>query len=72
MTDAIVRQFITQFGTKFLAAGDWNAKHRWWGNYRICTRGRVLCSALAENRIDIVATGEATCSPIAQMPLQWL
>lgn len=28
-TDAIVGQFITHFGTKFLATGDWNAKHRY-------------------------------------------
>jgi len=29
----------------------------------MCTRGRVLFSALAGEGIDIVATGEATCYP---------
>jgi len=62
-TDAIVSQFITKFGTKFLMAGDWNAKHRWWGNSRMCIIGRVLYSALPEERFDIVATEVATCYP---------
>ncbi|KAH8335337.1 hypothetical protein KR074_009774, partial [Drosophila pseudoananassae] len=62
-TEADFTTFLSNLGDKFLAAGDWNAKHRWWGNYRMCARGRTLSSVLANVNVDIVATGEATCYP---------
>ncbi|KAH8292683.1 hypothetical protein KR054_010461, partial [Drosophila jambulina] len=62
-TEADFTTFLSNLGDKFLAAGDWNAKHRWWGNHRMCAIGRTLSSVLANVNVDIVATGEATCYP---------
>nr|P21329.1 RecName: Full=RNA-directed DNA polymerase from mobile element jockey; AltName: Full=Reverse transcriptase [Drosophila funebris]AAA28649.1 ORF2; putative [Drosophila funebris] len=47
-------------GNKFIAGGDYNAKHAWWGNSRACARGKVLQEVVANGQYQILATGEPT------------
>jgi len=47
-------------GNKFIAGGDYNAKHAWWGNSRACSRGNRLQEVVANGQYQILATGEPT------------
>lgn len=51
---------------RFLIAGDWNAKHRWWGNTRACNRGNELITSLRTHNYNILATGSPTHFPYDQ------
>jgi len=51
---------LANLGDKFIAGGDFNAKHPWWGNTSTCTRGRRLQEAIASSSCQIIATGEPT------------
>ncbi|KAH8290008.1 hypothetical protein KR054_002930, partial [Drosophila jambulina] len=53
-------QALSNLGDKFIAGGDFNAKHPWWGNVSTCPRGRRLQEAIASSSCQIIATGEPT------------
>ena len=55
--------FFKTLGEKFLAAGDYNAKHTYWGS-RLCNpKGRNLYSAVLKNNLDISSPGQPTYWP---------
>nr|P21328.1 RecName: Full=RNA-directed DNA polymerase from mobile element jockey; AltName: Full=Reverse transcriptase [Drosophila melanogaster]AAA28675.1 ORF2, reverse transcriptase (put.); putative [Drosophila melanogaster] len=59
----IVDDFKSMFaalGNKFIAGGDYNAKHAWWGNPRSCPRGKMLQEVIAHGQYQVLATGEPT------------
>jgi len=53
-------QLLASLGPKFLAGGDFNAKHQWWGNLRSCCRGKRLQEAIVSSSCQILATGGPT------------
>ncbi|KAL7290805.1 hypothetical protein TKK_0015548 [Trichogramma kaykai] len=57
--------FFKTLGRRFLAAGDYNAKHPWWGS-RLNTpnpKGRALYSAIGKDNLSVLSTGEPTYWP---------
>lgn len=59
-------QFLDYFNTlgpKFIAAGDYNAKHTFWGSRLITPRGRQLLDAVSSNRMDALSAGHPTYWP---------
>jgi hypothetical protein len=55
--------FVQRLGTKFIAGGDWNAKHTAWGSRLITPKGRSLLRALNELNCTHLSTGEPTHWP---------
>jgi hypothetical protein len=55
--------FVQRLGTKFIAGGDWNAKHTAWGSRLITPKGRSLLRALNELHCTHLSTGEPTHWP---------
>lgn len=56
--------FFKTLGNKFLAAGDYNAKHTYWGSRLSSPKGRQLWSALVSNHeLDFVSSGSPTYWP---------
>jgi len=53
-------QLFLSLGNRFIAGGDFNAKHSWWGNIRSCSRGKQLQEAIISSTCEILATGEPT------------
>lgn len=51
------------FGSHFVAGGDWNAKHTFWGSRLISPRGRALYNATRSDRFKYISTGEPTHWP---------
>ncbi|KAL7725846.1 hypothetical protein ACLKA6_015927 [Drosophila palustris] len=56
-----------QLGQRFIIGGDFNAKHRLWGNYRADTRGLALHDALAGCSAQVLATGIPTFFPFNRL-----
>jgi len=54
------RHFYTSLGHRFLAGGDYNAKHTHWGSRLVTPRGRELLKATQEENLMYVSTGEPT------------
>jgi Endonuclease-reverse transcriptase len=57
--------FFKTLGSRFLAGGDYNAKHPWWGSRSQIPspKGRQLYQALKENNIQPLSSGEPTYWP---------
>ncbi|KAH8316570.1 hypothetical protein KR067_010714, partial [Drosophila pandora] len=63
--------FYNLLGDRFIAAGDYNAKHTYWGSRLVTPRGRQLYNAIinVRNKLDFVSpgtTGHPTHYPYAQ------
>lgn len=56
-------RFFSTLGHKFIAAGDYNAKHTYWGSRLLSPRGRQLYNAVAANKLDVVSGGNPTYWP---------
>ena len=59
-------QFLDYFktlGPRFIAAGDYNAKHTFWGSRLITPKGRQLLEAISYNRLDAISSGQPTYWP---------
>lgn len=59
----IFEQFFNTLGNKFIAGGDYNAKHTQWGCRLVTTRGRELMKAMKNNNLNHVSTAEPTYWP---------
>lgn len=57
------KNFFQTLGPIFIAGGDWNAKHTFWGSRLITTKGRNLFSATNSGRFRYLSTGEPTYWP---------
>jgi hypothetical protein len=57
------RHFYTRLGHRFLAGGDFNAKHTHWGSRLTNPRGRELFKATQADKLLQVSTGEPTYWP---------
>ncbi|BFG06808.1 uncharacterized protein DMAD_13699 [Drosophila madeirensis] len=62
-TEERFEQQFGQFGSHFIAAGDWNAKNSWWGNLRACQRGGTLLRSIQRSSCNVLATGSPTHFP---------
>lgn len=56
-------EFLKTLGNRFIAGGDWNAKHIRWGSRTTLTRGRALNSAVRSINGDYVSFGSPTHWP---------
>ena len=57
--------FFKELGHRFIACGDYNAKHPWWGSRSPTPspRGRQLYEAMQKNHLFTLSTGEPTYWP---------
>ncbi|KAG5310119.1 RTJK polymerase, partial [Acromyrmex insinuator] len=66
---AISQQLYTEFfeslGHRFIAGGDYNAKHPWWGSRSPTpnAKGRQLYETILSNNLSTISTGEPTYWP---------
>lgn len=56
-------QFFNSLGNKFIAGGDYNAKHLQWGSRLTNTRGRELLKSMQHNNLGQISTAEPTYWP---------
>ena len=57
------QRFFATLGQRFLAGGDYNAKHPQWGSRLTTPRGRELLKAIQAEHLSHVSTGEPTYWP---------
>lgn len=57
------QDFFATLGNRFLAGGDYNAKHQQWGSRLATTKGRELLKCIANNNLKHVSTGKPTYWP---------
>ena len=55
--------FFKTLGSRFLAGGDYNAKHTHWGSRLISPKGRQLLYAIESLNFNVISTGEPTYWP---------
>ena len=65
MTKEKFEEFFDTLGDRFLACGDYNAKHTYWGSRLMNPRGRQLYKALVDhsNCLDHVSPAQPTYWP---------
>lgn len=58
-------EFFQSLGTTFIAGGDYNAKHSWWGSRTVTPtpKGRNLYTSMQTNHLYPISTGEPTYWP---------
>ena len=58
-------KFFNSLGNRFIAGGDYNAKHPWWGSRQsyASPRGKQLYDAMQEQNLIPISTGEPTYWP---------
>lgn len=58
-------QFFKMLKNRFIAGGDYNAKHPWWGSrsHKPTSRGRQLHLSMMANNLIPLSTGEPTYGP---------
>lgn len=57
------KHFFKTLGNKFIACGDYNAKHTYWGSRLITTRGRELRNAMLDENYGNISSAEPTYWP---------
>lgn len=55
--------FFSTLGSKFISAGDYNAKHTYWGSRLLTPRGRQLFNTITANKLDVISSGQPTYWP---------
>lgn len=55
--------FFSTLGSKFVAAGDYNAKHTFWGSRITLPKGKQLLNAICHAKLDVISTGQPTYWP---------
>ena len=63
ITEGQLTEYFKTLGDRFIAGGDWNAKHVHWGSRLISTRGRQLKTCLEKNHLTTFSTSEPTHWP---------
>jgi hypothetical protein len=54
------KDFFQTLGQKFVAGGDYNSKHTFWGSRLITTKGRKLTKLIQEQKYSYLSTGTPT------------
>ncbi|KAG7296733.1 hypothetical protein JYU34_020641 [Plutella xylostella] len=57
------KDYLTTLGPRFIAGGDWNAKHTHWGSRLITTRGRELKKSIDSLKLTTLSSNEPTHWP---------
>lgn len=62
--------YFKTLGKRFIAGGDYNAKHPLWGSRLTTPKGRQLWQAMTENNLSHLSTGQPTYWPsdLAKVP----
>jgi hypothetical protein len=55
--------FFEDLGQRFIAGGDWNAKHQYWGSRLNTPRGRQLFKSVMSKNLQCLSTGEPSYWP---------
>lgn len=55
--------FFQSLGYRFIAAGDFNSKHTYWGSRLITPKGRILYETISKLGLDVISSGEPTYWP---------
>lgn len=63
ITHVQFRRFFDTLGNRFIAGGDFNAKHQEWGSRLATPRGRQLLRVMNDNHLNHFSTGEPTYWP---------
>jgi len=63
ITETHLHEFFESLGPRFIAAGDFNAKHSWWGSRTNNPKGKTLHKYLMRKNLDCHSTGEPTHWP---------
>ena len=65
ITEAQFMQFFSTLGNRFIAAGDYNAKHTYWGSRLVTPKGKQLYNAIIQlrNKLNYVSPGKPTYWP---------
>ncbi|XP_045453923.1 fatty acid synthase-like [Melitaea cinxia] len=63
ISEANFTDFFKTLGNRFIAGGDWNAKHIYWGSRLTTSRGRSLKECLHSNHLLTLSTGSPTYWP---------
>jgi hypothetical protein len=58
-----LEEFYNTLGHRFIAGGDYNAKHTDWGSRLITPRGHELLKTMERNNLKHLSTGEPTYWP---------
>lgn len=57
------KDIFNRFGDKFIVAGDFNAKHPWWGSRLATPKGNELYKCIVDNNYHTLSTGTPTYHP---------
>lgn len=63
ITEQYFLDYYTTLGPRFIAGGDYNAKHHLWGSRVISPRGRQLYQCIINNNMNFASSGEPTYWP---------
>lgn len=63
MVPSTFEYYFETLGNTFIAGGDWNSKHTFWGSRAISTRGRKLKTIIYSKKLRTFSTGEPTYWP---------
>lgn len=63
ISEAMFADYFKSLGSRFIAGGDWNAKHTVWGSRTSTTRGRELEKIIDSLHLTPVSSGEPTYWP---------
>lgn len=55
--------FFSTLSTRFIAGGDYNAKHHFWGSRLNTTKGKNLYDLIMRKKYECISTGEPTYWP---------
>ena len=56
-------KFLNTLGHRFIAGGDYNAKHLSWGSRIITTKGRQLKMTIEKLKLNVISSGQPTYWP---------
>lgn len=55
--------FFQSLGDRFIAGGDYNAKHTFWGSRLVLPRGRELLKCIQTRNMNVISSGQPTYWP---------